>query len=168
MFAFTNLLARNTDRFFAVATHQHSTHHEIHAHASELMGKCGQRYTQSRKEIVSAIAKYAQPVGIADLLNVLKELPQSSLYRNLTVLQEAGVVTRVMSSQDGGLYELAERLTGHHHHLVCSVCGDVRDVVVPDALEHDLDAALLRLAKREGFSLDHHRLDLIGRCVKCS
>jgi Fe2+ or Zn2+ uptake regulation protein len=39
---------------------------------------------------------------------------------------------------------------------------------VPDALEHDLDAALLRLAKREGFLLDHHRLDLIGRCAKCS
>ena len=151
-----------------MATHQHSTHHEIHAHATELMGKSGQRYTQSRKEIVSAIAAFAQPVGIADLLSSLRDLPQSSLYRNLTVLQDAGVVTRVMSSQDGGLYELAEHLTGHHHHLVCSVCGDVRDVVVPDALEHDLDAALHRLAKREGFALDHHRLDLIGRCTKCS
>ena len=95
-------------------------------------------------------------------------MTQSSLYRNLTVLQEAGVVTRVMSSQEGGLYELAEHLTGHHHHLVCSECGDVRDVKVPDALEHDLDTALLRLAKREGFSLDHHRLDLIGRCAQCS
>ena len=151
-----------------MATHQHSTHHEIHVHASELMSKCGQRYTQSRKEIVSAIADFAQPVGITDLLNTLRNLPQSSLYRNLTVLQEAGVVTRVMSSQEGGLYELAEHLTGHHHHLVCSECGDVRDVKVPDALEHDLDTALLRLAKREGFSLDHHRLDLIGRCAQCS
>jgi Fe2+ or Zn2+ uptake regulation protein len=72
-----------------------------------------------------------------------------------------------MSSQDGGLYELAEHLTEHHHHLVCSTCGTVRDVVVPDALERDLDSALTKLAKREGFALDHHRLDLIGRCASC-
>jgi Fe2+ or Zn2+ uptake regulation protein len=50
---------------------------------------------------------------------------------------------------------------------VCSTCGAVRDVVVPDALERDLDSALTKLAKREGFALDHHRLDLIGRCASC-
>ena len=119
------------------------------------------------KDNSSAIAQFSQPVGIADLLSSVDDLPQSSLYRNLTVLQDAGVVTRVMSSQDGGLYELAEHLTGHHHHLVCSTCGAVRDVVVPDALERDLDVALAKLAKREGFALDHHRLDLVGRCAPC-
>ena len=139
----------------------------MHEHASELLKQSGQRYTTKRKEIVGAIAEFSQPVGIADLLNSVDDLPQSSLYRNLTVLQDAGVVTRVMSSQDGGLYELAEHLTGHHHHLVCSTCGAVRDVVVPDALERDLDSALTKLAKREGFALDHHRLDLIGRCASC-
>ena len=140
----------------------------MHEHASELMKQSGQRYTTKRKEIVDAIAQFSQPVGIADLLSSVEDLPQSSLYRNLTVLQDAGVVTRVMSSQDGGLYELAEHLTGHHHHhLVCSTCGAVRDVVVPDALERDLDVALAKLAKREGFALDHHRLDLVGRCASC-
>ena len=67
------------------------------------MKQSGQRYTTKRKEIVGAIAEFSQPVGIADLLNSVDDLPQSSLYRNLTVLQDAGVVTRVMSSQDGGL-----------------------------------------------------------------
>jgi Fur family transcriptional regulator, ferric uptake regulator len=108
-----------------------------------------------------------QPAGIPELLRLVDDLPQSSLYRNLTVLQDAGVVARVMSSQDGGLYELAEHITGHHHHLLCSQCGVVKDVVVPDALEHDLDTTLAKLAKREGFALDRHRLDLIGRCASC-
>ena len=108
-----------------------------------------------------------QPAGISELLRLVDDLPQSSLYRNLTVLQDAGVVARVMSSQDGGLYELAEHITGHHHHLLCSQCGVVKDVVVPDALEHDLDTTLAKLAKREGFALDRHRLDLIGRCASC-
>jgi Fe2+ or Zn2+ uptake regulation protein len=26
---------------------------------------------------------------------------------------------------------------------------------------------LAKLAKREGFALDHHRLDLVGRCASC-
>ena len=64
------------------------------------MKQSGQRYTTKRKEIVDAIAQFSQPIGIADLLNSVEDLPQSSLYRNLTVLQDAGVVTRVMSSQE--------------------------------------------------------------------
>ena len=131
------------------------------------MKQSGQRYTTKRKEIVDAIAQYSQPVGIADLLSSVEDLPQSSLYRNLVVLEESGVVSKVVTTGDQARYELAEHLTGHHHHLLCSSCGAVRDVVVPDALEHELDNALGRLAKREGFTLDRHRLDLIGRCSSC-
>ena len=150
-----------------MASHDHSVHSDVHEHASELMKQSGQRYTTKRKEIVGAIAEFSQPVGIADLLNSVDDLPQSSLYRNLVVLEESGVVSKVVTTGDQARYELAEHLTGHHHHLLCSSCGAVRDVVVPDALERDLDSALTKLAKREGFALDHHRLDLIGRCASC-
>jgi len=147
-----------------VVSHAHS---DIHGEVAERLRVAGQRYTTKRRTIIDVLAGVGQPMSIADLLERRNDLPQSSLYRNLTVLQDAGVVTRVMSSQDGGLYELAEHLTGQHHHLVCSTCGAVRDVIVPDALERDLDVALAKLAKREGFALDHHRLDLVGRCASC-
>jgi Fe2+ or Zn2+ uptake regulation protein len=52
--------------------------------------------------------------------------------------------------------------------MVCSVCGDMRDVVIPEQLEEKLDSALTQLAKQSGFTLDQHRLDLIGRCKKCA
>ena len=148
-------------------TRKPSAHNDIHDHVALLMKSAGQRYTTKRKDIVGAMVRLGQPAGIPELLRLVDDLPQSSLYRNLTVLQDAGVVARVMSSQDGGLYELAEHITGHHHHLLCSQCGVVKDVVVPDALEHDLDTTLAKLAKREGFALDRHRLDLIGRCASC-
>jgi Fe2+ or Zn2+ uptake regulation protein len=150
-----------------VSAHKSPAHNEIHDHVAMLMKSAGQRYTTKRKDIVGAMVTLGQPAGIAELLRLVDDLPQSSLYRNLTVLQDAGVVARVMSSQDGGLYELAEHITGHHHHLLCSQCGVVKDVVVPDALENDLDTTLAKLAKREGFALDRHRLDLIGRCASC-
>jgi Fe2+ or Zn2+ uptake regulation protein len=84
------------------------------------------------------------------------------------VLEQVGAVQRVFSTDDIGRYELNEEILGHHHHMVCSVCGDMRDVVIPEQLEEKLDSALTQLAKQSGFTLDQHRLDLIGRCKKCA
>ena len=116
-----------------------------------------------------------RPLTILEILQRSKsfkgtknEIAQSSLYRNLVVLEEVGAVQRVVSTDDNGRYELNEEILGHHHHMLCSVCGDVRDVTVPAQLEEELDNALTQLAKRSGFKLDQHRLDLIGRCKKCA
>jgi len=116
-----------------------------------------------------------RPLTISEILQQAKsfkgtrnEIAQSSLYRNLVVLEEVGAVQRIVSTDDNGRYELNEEILGHHHHMLCSVCGDVRDVTVPAQLEDELDDALTKLAKRLGFRLDQHRLDLIGRCKKCA
>lgn len=126
-----------------------------------------QRYTPQRREIVEVLANVGHPLTTQDIRDHSNRLAQSSVYRNLGVLEEFGIVTRVVTNGDLGRYELAEDLTGHHHHLICSQCGAVRDVVVPEALEHEIDRALEALSRREGFSLDHHRLDVIGRCSAC-
>jgi Fe2+ or Zn2+ uptake regulation protein len=96
-----------------------------------------------------------------------KGLAQSSAYRNLTVLENAGVVVRVITTDEWARFELSEDLTGHHHHMVCSVCGAVDDVRIPDSIEHELDAALARVAKKQGFTMAHHRLDVVGVCKSC-
>ena len=97
----------------------------------------------------------------------LPRLAQSSAYRNLAVLERAGVVHRIVAAGEFARYELAEDLTEHHHHLICATCGDVRDFTVSPELEGDLDRALGRIARQHGFSADHHRLDLVGTCSAC-
>ena len=94
--------------------------------------------------------------------------PQSSAYRNLAVLEQAGVVRRVITEGEFARFELTEELTEHHHHLICSRCGRVEDVTVPSDLEGTLDKTLDRLAKRAGFADVDHRLDLIGTCGDCA
>ncbi len=140
---------------------------DIDGEVAALLRTANQRFTPVRREIVDALLAARRPVSITELLQVLPDVAQSSLYRNLTTLELAGVVSRVVSTGDTGLFELSERLAGHHHHLVCSRCGLMRDVVISAALESTLDSALDRLAKREGFRLEHHRLDLIGVCAQC-
>lgn len=140
---------------------------DVHAEVTALLLQANQRYTETRRRIVDALLASRRPMTIADLLEAMPEVAQSSLYRNLTVLEQGGVVSRVVSTGDTGRYELSEHLSGHHHHLVCSRCGSMRDVVIPETVESALDEAFTRVAKREGFRLDHHRLDLIGVCGQC-
>jgi len=140
---------------------------DVHVDAGLLMKQADQRYTPVRRNIVEAMRKSSTPLTIGGLLDKLSGVPQSSLYRNLVVLEQAGVVERVKTSGDTGRYELSERLAGHHHHLVCSRCGAMKDIVVPSPVEKRLDDSLNDIAKKEGYVVQHHRLDVVGVCRKC-
>jgi Fe2+ or Zn2+ uptake regulation protein len=141
---------------------------DLHDVASGRLKQDGQRYTTRRRALVEILAEADQPLTIPQVLQRRRGLAQSSVYRNLAVLQRAGVVHRIVTTDEFARYELAEDLTVHHHHLICSSCGDVADFTVPDNLEADLDRALGTVARRTGFTVDHHRLDLVGTCKTCA
>jgi len=128
----------------------------------------GQRYTAQRRDLVELLTRAAQPMSLPEILESSTELKQSSVYRNLAALEQAGVVRRVATDEEYGRYELAEELIGHHHHLVCANCGTMRDVEVPAELERTLDRTLDRIARRAGFARVRHRLDLVGLCADCA
>ena len=117
--------------------------------------------------IVESLTAAKRPLSIPEILETTTGLAQSSAYRNLTVLENAGVVVRVITTDEWARFELSEDITGHHHHMVCSMCGSVDDVRIPDAIEHELDAALAKVASKAGFAMAHHRLDVVGICKAC-
>ena len=116
---------------------------------------------------MSALAATDRPVTIAELLASGGRLPQSSAYRNLALLEEAGVVRRVVSGGEFARYELAEDLTQHHHHFICSACGSVEDFTLPTDVETTVERALKRVARRTRFEGSYHQLDLVGTCAAC-
>jgi len=145
-----------------------------HAHTvnvfEEVMARlrgADQRFTPARRELVTTLLAAAGPLSITEILAVTEKIPQSSIYRNLAVLESAGVVARIMSTDEFARFELAEALIGHHHHLLCQVCGAMSDVTIPHEIETQLDTTLNKLAIANGFALEHHRLDLVGKCSKC-
>ena len=150
-----------------MSDHVHTSTGELHATVARRLEHVGQRYTSGRRQIVELLGKSAHPLTIPEIIAVDESLKQSSVYRNLAVLEGADVVARVITNGEWTRVELAEDLTGHHHHLICDACGAVRDIEVPAEIESALDAALVGLAEREGFTLDRHRLDLVGRCAEC-
>jgi Fe2+ or Zn2+ uptake regulation protein len=125
------------------------------------------RYTSHRRTLVRVLSQAGQPLTIPQLVAAASTVPQSSVYRNLAIFDEAGLVHRMPGADDFARYELAENLMGHHHHLVCSTCGTVVDVELPSDTEHELERVLARVARHHGFSLTAHRLDLVGSCNNC-
>ncbi|CAB4368082.1 MAG: hypothetical protein F2916_04670 [Actinobacteria bacterium] len=140
---------------------------DVAHHVATKLAEVGQRFTAGRRDIVAALSGADRPLSIPEILSITKGLAQSSAYRNLAVLENAGVVIRVITTDEWARYELSESIMGHHHHMVCSACGAVADVRIPDSIEHELDAALVLVAKRAGFTMAHHRLDVVGVCSTC-
>jgi Fur family ferric uptake transcriptional regulator len=141
---------------------------ELHETVEERLHLVGQRYTPNRRALVDALLRSEGPVSIGDLLVGKRAVPQSSAYRNLSVLEHAGVIRRVITDDDFARFELDEGLTEHHHHLVCSNCGRIEDVAIPANIERSIGRTFDRLAKGAGFASVGHRLDLIGRCRSCA
>ena len=134
--------------------------------ASQLQA-VGQRYTSNRRRLISILLRSSKPLSINQILDMDPELAQSSAYRNLTVLEEAGSIARIVTSADHARYELAEEILEHHHHIICSPCGEILDFRLSDLIEETLEASLQEIADQLGFTLDTHRLDLIGTCTLC-
>lgn len=141
--------------------------HELHAIVEERLRDIEQRYTGGRRAIVDVLAEAGHPVSIGDIAERLPDLPRSSAYRHLTDLQSAGIVRRVAANDEFARFELAEDLTEHHHHLLCTNCGKVTDITPPVAFERTISEQLERLADAQGFQPQSHRVDVLGLCAAC-
>jgi Fur family transcriptional regulator, ferric uptake regulator len=140
---------------------------DLHTIVIRRLRHVGQRFTSQRQALVEVLASAPAPLTLPQLLERSEGLAQSSAYRNLAVLERAGVAHRIVTTGDHACWELAEDLTEHHHHLICNGCGDVTDFTVPGEVEKRLDTALAEIADGVGFSPLHHRLDLVGLCARC-
>lgn len=127
------------------------------------------RFTKGRRAVVAALAGASGPMSAAELSQELApDVPLSSIYRTLTVLDEAGVVTHHLGAKGLTRFELAEWLTGHHHHLVCVDCGSVSDVDIPDAKEKSVRSLVSEIAALASFQATDHALEIEGRCSRCA
>ena len=141
---------------------------DVHDIAARKLAMINQRYSSRRRRLVEALDRADHPLVATDIVAIDEDLPQSSVYRNLAVLEAAGVVVKVLTNGDRAAFELAEELKGHHHHLVCVQCGLVLDIDVPNEVEQMLDTGVADLVSQAGFVLVGHRLDLLGRCKNCA
>lgn len=86
----------------------------------------------------------------------------TTVYRTLQLLSDAGEVDQMRLPDGEQLYRRCGR-TGHHHHLVCRVCGRTVEVEGP-AVERWAQ----QQAQRHGFTDVDHTLEILGTCATCA
>lgn len=128
----------------------------------------GRRLTSNHRLVIDVLADAGRPVTIPEILPRTQRVPQSSVYRTLTVLEEAGAVSRLVIGSNHAHFELSEQLGRHHHHLVCRSCGTVTDIDLDPRTEEIIDASLTGLARKHSFRVTDHQIDAIGYCSACA
>ncbi len=151
----------------------------------------GERITPARSAVVSVIDAAdradehltAEQVG-ARVASLEPSIHRATVYRTLTSLSDAGVLSHVHLGGSGTVYHLVgdeepyaagsapragspgrPTVPHEHAHVQCDSCGKVVDVPT-DALEA-LDAVAVRLLDELGFRLDTAHAALLGRCADC-
>ncbi|NOY55133.1 MAG: transcriptional repressor [Actinobacteria bacterium] len=127
------------------------------------------RLTKARRLVLEALTETPGPRTAAELDTAMgRAVPVSSLYRTLLSLETAELVTKYRDAEGVARYEIAEAVTGeHHHHFVCIECGLTDDVAIPSELERAISRLIRSLADAGNYHITGHRLELEGICKAC-
>jgi len=141
---------------------------DVLARARQGLAERGVRFTAARRLVLEALQRARGPRSAAELHRGLRRrVPLSSLYRTLAALDEAGVLSRFVDATGVTRFELAEPLTGHHHHLTCVRCGATEDLDLHPEIEDRLAGLATEAAAGSPWGVVGHRLDLEGLCGSC-
>lgn len=126
------------------------------------------RNTKQKRLIFDCIkANGGRHLTVEEIYNLIKKHDEkisiATVYRNLRLLEEQGVVKKVYMAEDApSFYELSGSDTHAHHHLVCSDCGAIID------FDQDLLESLEKtIEEKKGFLIKDHRVVFYGICEKC-
>jgi Fur family peroxide stress response transcriptional regulator len=125
--------------------------------------KVGLRVTQQRLEIQGELMKATDHPTAETLYQRLRlKLPTISLdtvYRNLAVLANHGLINKVETSASLARFEASQI---PHHHLICRTCGEIMDF-----RWSFIDEAALPDEIRNWGEIDHRNVVAYGICNKC-
>jgi Fur family ferric uptake transcriptional regulator len=126
----------------------------------------GGRMTAARRAVIDEIVGAGGHVTAEDLIErvrgALPGVDPSTIYRNLSALEDAGVVYHVHLAHGPSVYHLtdADKI---HAHAVCEHCG--AEAEVPAGALRELANDLLAA---NGFQLGRQHFALTGRCRRCA
>jgi len=124
----------------------------------------GYRLTGPRRAVADLIARYDGHFTAAELEAFARDrrigISRATLFRALDLLSELNVLERL--DLPTGEHAYVACAPAHHHHLVCSRCGRTTEVD-----DYGVAAAVDEIARRSGYRIEAHRLELFGLCRNC-
>lgn len=126
--------------------------------------RAGYRLTGPRRAVAELIAERQGHFTAADLVDQARHrklrIGRATVFRALDLFEELRLLERLDLPSGDHAYIACE--PAHHHHVVCSRCG--RTIEVGDC---GMRAVAAEVARRTGYQIDAHRLELYGLCPAC-
>ena len=140
----------------------------LHSKVEKSLRSQGVRYTTNRRALIEALDNTPGPLTVEELYRVTEpRIPYSSIYRDVRVLTDSQVLTLHPSADRSNRFELAEWLSGHHHHLVCVACMAISDISLDPESELRLSRLVDGAAADSGYRVAGHSLEIEGVCPDC-
>jgi len=84
----------------------------------------------------------------------------ATIYRTLSLLEDAEIVTSLSFGVQGKKYELGAK--EHHDHMICIKCGNITEFV-----DEEIEKKQEKIAKAFNFKMTDHSMQIYGICEKC-
>lgn len=125
-----------------------------------------QRNTWQRERVRSALSDAPGFVSAQDLHAALRDentgIGLATVYRALATLAASGEADQLQSPDGEAIYRACAS-TGHHHHLICRVCGKAVEIQADE-----VETWAKRIAAANGFTDAEHVVDIFGTCAGCA
>lgn len=132
--------------------------------AIETLKKSGVRITPQRHAVLEYLLTSMKHPTADEIYKALEgkfpNMSVATVYNNLRILREIGLV-RELTYGDGS--SRFDSNTGEHYHIICDSCNKIVDFHYPS-----LDEIESLAEKVSGFEIEHHRLELYGKCSECT
>ncbi len=146
-------------------SHSHNLHQRLKHHTS--------RMTTPREAILEFLSASSKHMSAKEIyISIQKNYPEigmSTVYRTLDLLAGMGVVDKLAIGDGQNRYELkSSEKDEHHHHLICTKCGDI--INYSEFLDEELSLVKKtedKLAKKYDFIIQDHNIEFLGICKKC-
>lgn len=125
----------------------------------------GLRVTSERRALLSAIFAQHGHIDADQVLRAARDggakISRATVYRNLELLLDCGLVSRVRLDGQKSVYEHVHP-GQQHDHLTCRVCGRIVEFVSPGT-----SALVGEISRAHGFAPEANRIQILGRCRDC-
>ena len=125
----------------------------------------GYRLTAPRRALAELItarngAAFTAADLVADVRTRRLGIGRATVFRAIDLLETVGAVERI--DLQNGEHAYVACVPTHHHHVICSRCANATEIA-----DLGLGAVAREVARRTGYRVDEHRLELFGLCPAC-